>query len=119
MLDTSFDSVMGIHNDQLHEYVPVKGDWNHIAKYKDKQMRRKGSNSSNIGSNGRKSGGVGVGRSGTEATGKKYTSSTSASTGTIQKHKYRGDSEILLQNLGPPPPPLLLFSKPVDERRKK
>ena len=118
VLDTSFDSVMDIHNDQLHEYVPVKGDWNHIAKYKDKQMRRKGSNSSNIGSNGRKSG-VGVGRSGTEATGKKYTSSTSASTGTIQKHKYRGDSEILLQNLGPPPPPLLLFSKPVDERRKK
>ena len=104
VLDTSFDSVMEIHNEQLHEYVPEKGK----SKLKSKQEKNTRNNSS--GSNKRIS--TDKSRSKIIQGRKSDSSTTSAST-----KQDREDVEILIQNLSPAPPPLLVYSKPSSEKR--
>ena len=106
VLDTSFDSVMEIHNEQLHEYVPEKDK----SKLRNKQQKNTRSNSS--GSNNR----ISSDKSGSKIMqGRKSGSSTTPAT----TKQDRQDVEILIQNLSPAPPPLLVYSNPSSEKRTK
>ena len=112
ILDTSFDSVTEIHNEQLQELFPQ--NIGKIPINKNKQQKSIRSKNSHVNNSTQKN--ADMSRT-SVAKGNKV--ATPSSTVASRKQQYEGDSEKLLQNLSPPPPPPLMYSKALDGKIKK